>query len=553
VSAVRFRISQTSTVSTVGALEVVGRPEAVVQERQCWRTGRWIHDLHEREVARRYPGGRQGCDRRAAVGRRVERPGGVRGHRAHPQLEDVPEVARRRAHRRAGQAGVLQVQRPRPGPRQVDHELDPFPGCEDDGADRHRRRQVARVGGDLPHRHRGVGQPQGVEARGRSVGQAEPVDAEADVEVRQDRAVDHRGVAEELRHPLLRVVELPGGAIERLVLQDQRQVVDPVGARHPTGDRPVLVLVVEVVQPRQPRVDVEPRDPERVVVVPDRPGLLVVVVVVGVALTRDEGVLRVPVRGLLGVAAVQVDRRAGMLGVVVVVGTVQAAVDRQRVRTQVVVRGEGQRLTASGADHRSEVGRAAVAERGRRRLRQVGVEHVARRRHRERPAVQLRGRELGRDRQRVPPHRQGLRVEQLLRWQARRTVQRRDAPGRPCERDRGCRGAGRQPLEQRATRQAFGVHGPILPVGCNRSCHPVGCTRWLHRRCHRPGTCAGLSPDVPTFGVSAADGWSPRRPVPPPCVIRRGAWWRCPASPRADPVGPPRVPRSGGARRGRAP
>ncbi len=240
------------------------------------------------------------------------------------------------------------------------------------------------------------------EPSARSVVRAEPVHPRLDVVVRPHRAVDQRHVPEELGLPWVRVeqglLSAGGARQERLVLDHERHLELAAGQTQGALD-----LVADQVAAREPCVDVQPRDAERVIVIPERRGLLVVEPVVGVRLTRQERVVGRAVGARGHVVAVHVHGGARRRGVVPsVVGPVQRGVDPERVRAELVARDVGHGLTALRDHDRPEVGDRGIRRISEgRRLAEIAVEPVRSRSHRQPARGQLRRRDDGRDRQRI--------------------------------------------------------------------------------------------------------------------------------------------------------
>jgi hypothetical protein len=131
-------------------------------------------------------------------------------------------------------------------------------------------------------------------------------------------AVHRHDVAERAGVAAVVIDEDPAARVDRHVLEQQRDVVDPVaaravGCRRAWEAQSVLALVLEDVEPGEAAVHVRAGDVDGVVVVPQRRRPLVVVVGIEVRrrLAGQAGVLRVAVGLGVRVDAMQVDDRAG--------------------------------------------------------------------------------------------------------------------------------------------------------------------------------------------------------------------------------------------------
>src|SRR5437867_8894926 len=218
------------------------------------------------------------------------------------------------------------------------------------------RRQESPVGADLDERgprapvRRPVGvrlvEREVVEARVRRVQDAEAILPRLDLEERPHPAVDQHRVAEELRdphgrHARIRIAavvlgRVPEGAVgvEEPILDGQRDLERPVGKIEAALD-----AVAKQVDPLEPGVVVEARRPERVVVVPELRGRLIVRIVIGPLLEERPGLREAVREPRLGIAValrehlvpVQMDdgphRRLS-------VDAVQCLVDREHVATR---------------------------------------------------------------------------------------------------------------------------------------------------------------------------------------------------------------------------
>ncbi len=249
-------------------------------------------------------------------------------------------------------------------------------------------------------------EPQVVEAGLGAVEETEPVAARLDVQIRIGRAVDHRGVAEELRHPdrvqrvrrdagrvlavVHRRVEEAAVGVELLVLQHHRQLVLAVAG----GDllahdlRAGVDLVEDQVGRGQAEIRLEARGAHRVVVVPEHGCRLVVDVgervgdVVGALLTVGGPPLHGgPVVPRRGMSAVEVRDGSARGHVRAGEGRVDGVLQREvlRLRREVVDVLDHDGPAAGGDDGRAEqdrvLPRLSVGPHGR-RVRQRGVEQV---------------------------------------------------------------------------------------------------------------------------------------------------------------------------------
>jgi hypothetical protein len=137
--------------------------------------------------------------------------------------------------------------------------------------------------------------------------------------------------------------------------------------------------VPDEVAARQSGVDVEAGNAQRMVVVPESGSILGVVVVVGVGTVGGKDLFRAAVGPWPGVAAMQVGRGARGGGVVAA-GRHQFSVDGegQRVRSQLIVHGEGEGGAPLGDDNGPQVGlRCACGPVGKRvRRAKLAVEAV---------------------------------------------------------------------------------------------------------------------------------------------------------------------------------
>ena len=160
-------------------------------------------------------------------------------------------------------------------------------------------RQQAAVAGDLEHRAP-LAEAQRVGAGVGAVEEAQPVAAALDGHARRDGAVDEERVAAEAEVDVLLVAER-AVLVERVIGDHDRHVELALGQVE-LG----LQLVLEHVHGDEPVVHGLRRAPVRVIVVPERGGVLIVgVVVVERAAGRDD-VHRMAVVGGRHVAAVQV-------------------------------------------------------------------------------------------------------------------------------------------------------------------------------------------------------------------------------------------------------
>ena len=209
-------------------------------------------------------------------------------------------------------------------PGEVDDQIGALAGRDQQRRHRHGRAQQPALGPDLRERQRPaavlVGELEVVEPRLGAVDDPEPIAARLDVHERPDLRVHDRDVAEELRHPLRVVVGHALGRVEhapvrveRLVLQHERDLVRPGGQPERIVALTRVLVVADEVEPCEPRVDVRAGVAERVVVIPDHAGALLVVVgervgdvVRALLATVREPLQRRPVELRMILAAVQV-------------------------------------------------------------------------------------------------------------------------------------------------------------------------------------------------------------------------------------------------------
>ncbi len=220
--------------------------------------------------------------------------------------------------------------------REVDHRVGSFRGGQEDVRDLDGRREVSSVGPDLIDLHRLVGEREVVEASVRAVQESEAVFPRLDLEVGPDHPVNKDRVAEVLWdphgmearvHPLVRIKDR-AVRVEEPVLDEQGDLVGPsdslpvldygrVVSTAREGGLELEGRVSDEVETRQSRADVQPSDPEGVVVVPERRRVLRIRVVVGLVSPpgprgvevegKPGGRVAVAVRSYLG--TVEVDDR----------------------------------------------------------------------------------------------------------------------------------------------------------------------------------------------------------------------------------------------------
>src|SRR5205807_2640605 len=185
--------------------------------------------------------------------------------------------------------------------------------------------QKTAVGADLPEGRplgaaRRVGQPHPKEAGVGRVDDPEAIAARLDIEVGPAASIDTDDIPEELRDPVRMEARIPGRTVnERGVGRAVRKQQLAVGVELAVLDHqldllragrepqrvvrsPGVVLVADEIEGGQPREHVDACDPKRVVVEPQRGGLLVVGILVHrrVGGGRDQGAVPPPVASIGG-------------------------------------------------------------------------------------------------------------------------------------------------------------------------------------------------------------------------------------------------------------
>ena len=163
--------------------------------------------------------------------------------------------------------------------REIDDDVRALGGREHEPVEDDRMLEEALVGAD-EHERQARLERERIEARVRAVQEAQPVAPRLDRRERPEHAVhdDRRaellGLDARVRRAGVRGMRGDDELAVRRegpVLDEERDLVGAGGK-----PEPVLVLVADQVEAREPGADVEPRQPERVVVVPERGGFLVV-------------------------------------------------------------------------------------------------------------------------------------------------------------------------------------------------------------------------------------------------------------------------------------